>query len=205
MLEFPYMEEIQEIFSKDPWRMSVLAAVRSLDMHDAWVVAGFVRNSIWDVKYSTKPTLVNDIDVVYSKSLSEYSLTEHELKESYTTHKSNPLSEEEFSFQKKLEKLVPGTLFEVKNIARMHLRHGVKPFHSTEEAIANLSETATSVGIRLTADNSIMILAPHGVEDLLAGIVRPTKKEYEQFALSRSTGKHWFSLWPQLRFEPAKE
>jgi hypothetical protein len=205
MLEFAHMEEIQEIFSKDPWRMSVLTAVRSLNMHDAWVVAGFVRNTVWDAKYGTKPTLINDIDVVYSKSLSEYSLTENELKESYATHKSNPLSEEEFSYQKKLEELIPGAMFEVKNASRMHLRHGVESFNSSEEAIANLAETATSIGLRLNADGSLVILAPHGVEDLLAGIVRPTKKMYEQHALERSTGKHWFSIWPTLRFEPPKE
>jgi hypothetical protein len=199
------MDEIQEIFSRDPWRMSVLEAVRSLNMHDAWVVAGFVRNTVWDAKYKSKPTLINDIDVIYSKSLSEFSLTENELKEAYASKKSTPLSDEEFSFQKKLEELVPGTLFEVKNAARMHLRNNVEPFASSEEAIANLAETATSIGLRMNADGSIMILAPHGVEDLFAGIVRPTHKKYEQSALERATGKHWFSIWPELRFESPKD
>ncbi|WP_404943225.1 nucleotidyltransferase family protein, partial [Pseudomonas sp. DP16D-T1] len=39
---------IQAIISDDPIRRRMLEIVRSLNLPDCWIGAGFVRNAVWD-------------------------------------------------------------------------------------------------------------------------------------------------------------
>ena len=60
---------IVERIEKDDWMMNVLQAVKTLDLPDWWICAGFVRSKIWDDQHGfNKRTPLSDIDVVYFDS-----------------------------------------------------------------------------------------------------------------------------------------
>jgi hypothetical protein len=88
----------------------------------------------------------------------------------------------------------------VKNQARMHIRNNLPPYGSVEEAMRQWSEICTIVGVRLNEDNSWTILAPYGLEDLFALVIRrsPNFKDAAYF-MHRIESKQWLVHWYQLR------
>lgn len=74
--------------------------------------------------------------------------------------------------QEKLKDSIPDINWEVTNQAGVHIwyeecfGYKVNPLESCEEAVATWPETATCVGVRLMEDNSLIIVAPYGLEDL---------------------------------------
>jgi uncharacterized protein len=77
----------------------------------------------------------------------------------------------------------------------------VPPFRSCAEAVATFPETASCVGVRLLPDDDMLVVAPHGLDDLLGGVCRhnPTRvpvSAYEQ----RVAEKGWRGRWPRLRY-----
>ena len=81
---------------------------------------------------------------------------------------------------------VPGVSWSVKNQARMHTR--------------NHEETATAVAARL-ANGKVELLAPHGVDDLVGLVVRPTPAfmARRDQVTRRVAEKGWGARWPKLR------
>ena len=52
--------------AEDPWRVRALEQVASLELPDAWIVAGFIRCRVWDVLHGyDEPPPPSDIDVVF--------------------------------------------------------------------------------------------------------------------------------------------
>ncbi|GAB6262514.1 hypothetical protein PSSHI_27580 [Photobacterium sp. R1] len=59
-------DRLSQWLRQDDLRMSVLAVVESLNLPQAYVGAGFVRNLVWDHLHGySPPTPLNDVDVVY--------------------------------------------------------------------------------------------------------------------------------------------
>jgi hypothetical protein len=171
---------INEIY-KDEWMMNILKAVRELNLPDCWVGAGFVRNKAWDILHEYKKrTPLTDIDVVYldRKNVSEQS---------------------EAQFEQKLRKKFPNLKWEVINQARTHLWHNRSAYSSTEEAISEWVETATCIGIRLTENDKLELIAPYGLEDIECLILRPIPclNDLSVFH-NRMKKKSWLKIWPKL-------
>ena len=76
----------------------------------------------------------------------------------------------------------------------------VPPFRSTAEAVATFPETASCVGVRLLPDDELLVVAPHGLDDLLGGVCRhnPARVSHELYA-QRLAEKGWRERWPRLR------
>jgi hypothetical protein len=97
---------------------------------------------------------------------------------------------------------MPGLPWQVRNQARMHVWKGLPPHKSTSDAMTYWLETVTAVGVRLEADNSLTVIAPLGVGDLVNLRCRPTafgrtqRDDYE----GRIARKRWRELWPKVRF-----
>jgi uncharacterized protein len=101
--------------------------------------------------------------------------------------------------------------WQAKNQAAVHLwyphRFGkeVPPLGSCAEGIATFPETASCVGVRLMDDDDMLVVAPHGLDDLFGCVCRhnPTRVPasfYEQ----RVAAKRWRERWPRMRYvEPA--
>ncbi len=100
----------------------------------------------------------------------------------------------------------PGVPWEVTNQAAVHhwfesyFGHAVEPLTSLEEAVASWPEYATSVGLRLEADDAISVIAPLGLEDLFACVVRrnPSRVSVDTYR-QRIEQKRYALRWPKVR------
>lgn len=48
----------------------------------------------------------------------------------------------------------------------------VRPFSSLRRAVATFPEIASCVGVRLLTDDDLVVVAPHGLDDLVNGVCR---------------------------------
>ena len=175
-------KDIPKLIGDDKWMMDILRSVRSLQLPDWWIGAGFVRNKIWDVLHEKKRTPPGDIDVVY---FDPHDLTENR----------------EMEYQKRLEEIYPTGKWSVTNQARMHTENGDVPYTSSLDAIAHWPETATAIAITLDKMDHVLFQAPHGSNDLIQMVIKPTPaftKKLEKFR-TRLEKKNWTAKWPKVK------
>ena len=163
--------------------MRLLGAVHELHLPDCWIGAGFVRNAVWEVLHdrTVDSGALNDVDVVYFD-------------------RTNASAARDRAIEAELAARISGVPWSVKNQARMHERNGEAPYLDTADAIARWPETATAIAARLTSGR-VELLAPHGVDDLLKLIVRPTPAFGSRSGevARRVASKNWQARWPKLR------
>ena len=88
-------------------------------------------------------------------------------------------AEHDEAIESKLRALCPDLPFEARNQARVHLwyeqrfGHSIEAYRSIEQAVSTWPETATAVAVRLLPDEDIQVIAPLGLDDLFAGVLRP--------------------------------
>lgn len=170
------------------WFMAALRAVRQLNLESWCIGAGAVRNLVWDELHRlSNPSALADVDVAYFNA-------------------SQLSREQDSELQERLAEILPLVPWEVTNQAAVHLwfeghfGHPVQPLSSLEEAVASWPEYATSVGLTLEADESISVIAPHGLQDLFSLIVRrnPTRVSLETYR-TRVAQKHYVERWPNVK------
>ncbi|WP_051120222.1 nucleotidyltransferase family protein [Bacillus sp. 1NLA3E] len=166
--------------------MEILDTAKSLNLHDWWICAGFVRSKVWDELHDfSVRTTIPDIDVIYYDSTNIDELEEKKLEE-------------------KLKFLVPNIPWSVKNEARMHLRNNVPPYSSSVDAISKFPETATALGVKLDEKDNVILTAPCGISDVVNLEVKPTRfftetKERAEIYEERITKKNWKSTWSNIK------
>ena len=177
-------EGILKVIEGDTWMMEVLRAARSVNLPDWMIGAGFVRNKIWDYLhgYERREVPTSDIDLIY--------------------YDPNNLEEAK---EKEIDGILKWKLnanWSTKNQARMHGNHNKRePYKNSFEALSEWVETPTCVAVKLEGDGKLTLLAPHGIDDLVNLIVRPTpafKDKLETF-WGRVNGKEWQKKWPRLK------
>lgn len=176
-------QDILNLIESDPWMMNIIRVAADLDLPD-WVIgAGFVRNKVWDHLhgYSRAEVDTADIDLVY-----------------YDPFGNDEQADEELSRQLKER---TGIAWEVVNQFYAHKWNNLPPYGSIANAIAEWPETATGIGVRIEK-GGLKLLAPHGINDLVNLIVRPspTFQEGIERVKERAQKKQWFKKWPKLRF-----
>ena len=178
------MSLVADIIAQDPVGMKQLRATRTLALPDWCIAAGFVRNRVWDHLHGIVPSRpLADIDVIYFDP-------------------DDISKEREAGYERRLDRLLPGMPWQVRNQARMHVWKGLPPHRDTADAMTCWLETVTGIGVRLEADDSLTVIAPLGTDDLLTLRCRPTafgrtrRGEYEE----RIAAKRWRDLWPKVRF-----
>ncbi len=105
-----------------------------------------------------------------------------------------------------LHALRPDVPWEATNQAAVHLWYPayfgrtVPPLESSAAAVATWPETATSVAVRLLPDNSLQVVAPCGLSDLLTMVLRrnPARVDAAQFQ-ARLESKQILRKWPRVR------
>lgn len=176
-------KDIINLIENDSYMMSILKAADQLALDDYWICAGFIRNKVWDTihKYSMR-TPYNDVDVGY------FDQTDLDL-------------QNEKLLEEKLLKINPEIPWEVVNQVRIYNCHPDVSACTASDGIAHFPETPTSVGIRLK-EGKLVQTAPHGIEDLINGIVNPTplfrQDEYNETYRKRINTKSWNKTWPGL-------
>jgi hypothetical protein len=178
------MISIAGIIAQDPVGMKQLRAARALALPDWCIAAGFVRNRVWDHLHGISPPREPpDIDVLYYDA-------------------ADLSKEREAEYEKRLEGLLPGPLWQVRNQARMHVWKDLPQHRDTADAMIYWLETVTAVGVRLEADDRLTVIATLGTDDLVNLRCQPTpfgrmrRHEYE----ARVTAKRWAEQWPKVRF-----
>ena len=170
-----------------PDLLGPLRTVAALGLPDAWIGAGFLRNAAWDALHGL-PSGANppaDVDVVWFDP-------------------QRATVDVDIAIEARLRAASPAVPWQVRNQARMAARNGDAPYADTLDAMARWPDTATAVAVRLTPARVVELAAPWGVDDLLAGIVRPTPAfaadpaKREAFA-RRIAAKGWLRRWPNLR------
>ncbi|KTC15871.1 nucleotidyltransferase family protein [Pseudomonas viridiflava] len=175
---------IQAIISNDPGRWRLLEMVRSLDLPDCWIGAGFVRNAVWDYLHGRSSSPVStDVDVIW-----------------FDAGRCSP--EEDTALETLLRGLDPTVMWSVKNQARMHVQNGDEPYLSATDAMRYWPETATAVAVRLREADSCEIAAPLGLDDLYGLVIRPAGRfatEKTKIYQDRLMSKNWMKIWPLLK------
>ncbi len=181
-------EDIARFIGAQPEIRQLLKAVADLALADAWIGAGLIRNAVWDELHGfpVTPHASSDIDVAY-----------------YDTSDVSPQRDKVIETQ--LQAGCPHVTWDVHNQAHMHLRNGDAPYLDTEDAIRHWPDTATAVAARVFGDQ-VTVTAPHGVDDLLGLIVRPTPAFASKADVTRKrrASKNWAERWPKLTFLSAE-
>ena len=178
--------DVLRLIAADPWRMDGLRAVRDLGLPDCWVGAGFVRALVWDFLHQyAEATPLDDVDVIYFDA-------------------GNTERSEERRYEEHLATRRPQVPWSVKNQARMHQRNGDQPYRDTSDALRHWLETPTAVAVRMADDEQLELLAPLGLDDLLAMRIAPTPHALSRRQAAyreRVSAKPWARQWPRVEIE----
>lgn len=174
--------DIIDLIESDNWMMSVLLEAEKLNLPDWMIMSGFLRNKVWNHLHGIQREEVdtNDIDLVYF----DPTTTNEEIDKNLSLHM----------------KSVTGLEWDIINQAYTHNWHNHDPYKNTTEALSYLVETSTCVAITLQ-NGELSLNAPHGIDDLVNSIVRPTPFRAKNLALfyKRIEDKQWLSKWPKLK------
>jgi hypothetical protein len=179
--------QLEQIVRSTGWLMRALRAARQVDAPDWLIGAGAVRTAVWDRLhgYSERSPLA-DIDLGF--------------------YEPEDLSEErERAIRRSLEQALPEETWDVKNQAAVHLWYqkkfgcAVEPLNSTAAAVATWPETATCVALRLREDDSLLVEAPFGLDDLVGLVHRrnPARVSIEEYE-RRLADKRITERWPRV-------
>lgn len=167
--------------------MRWLRAARDHAPADGCIGAGAVRTLVWNHLHgfpldSHAPA---DVDFVYFDS-------------------ADLSAAHEAAVERRLRNAAPDAPWEVVNQARVHLwrrdSQGLAPppVDSLAAGIAGWPETATCVGVALTADDRLRIIAPHGLDDLFGLALRPSPATDPAAYTQRLATKRHSDTWPRL-------
>ena len=170
-----------------PALLEPLRTVAALGLPDAWIGAGFLRNAVWDalhgLPFGANPP--SDVDVVWFGP-------------------ERATAAEDAAIEARLRSVCPSVPWSVRNQARMAARNNDALYASTLDAMAHWPDTATAVAARLGPAGAVELAAPWGVDDLFAGLVRPTPAfatdpAKREVLAHRIASKGWLRRWPGLR------
>ncbi|HWX01614.1 nucleotidyltransferase family protein [Collimonas sp.] len=185
-----HADELTALLRADPERRRLIALVRTLELPDCWIAAGFVRNAVWDWLHDRPPSpLSGDVDVIWFAPCGNGAENDRQL-------------------EHRLLELDSSIAWSVKNQSRMHVRNGDAPYLCSSDAMRYWPETATAVAVRCGSHGNLELAAPFGLHDLYQAIVRPTTRfseEKRNLFDQRLRDKRWLLHWPLLRVEENPE
>jgi len=168
--------------------MAALRVVRSLELASWCIGAGAIRSLVWDTLHEfDRRSPVEDVDVVYFDA--------------------EAAPGQDTDLERRLRLAMPSLRWEVTNQAGVHrwfaaaLGQVVPPLASLEEGVATWPEYATCVGVYLNADDTLGVVAPHGLDDLFELRVRhnPLRASVATYQ-ERVAAKRFGERWPRLSF-----
>lgn len=166
--------------------MGLLRTVRSLGLSSWCIGAGVIRSLVWDALHGFQDlSKVADVDVAYFDA--------------------DAGLDQEAELQERLSLLAPHIAWDVTNQAKVHewlvgeSGQAVPPLTSLEDGLGTWPEFATCVGVYLESDESIKVIAPHGLNDLFGLLVRhnPRQASVATF-IHRVDSKQFGRRWPRL-------
>jgi hypothetical protein len=192
------LARLRDIVNSSPWLMRVLATVRDVAereaiLPDAWVGAGAIRDLVWGQLYGRgfDPAAVNDVDVAYFDP--------------------DDLSRDrDDEATARLRDAWPEVRWQARNQAAVHTWYAqkfggdpVEPLRSVADAVATWPETATALAARLDPAGQVVVCAPLGLTDLLAGVWRRNPRRVRlDVSLARLARHKPAERWPGVQVIP---
>jgi hypothetical protein len=189
----PLEARLEAIVRATPSLMAVLETARELDLPDWLLFSGAVYQPVLNHLTGRAPDYgIKDYDLAYFDA-SDLSYEAEDV----------VIRRAAAAFAPPFDQLV-----EVRNQARVHLwfedkfGEAYSPLASSAEALERFVSATFAVGVRLEADDGLVIMAPFGLDDLFAlrmrpNLLRPTGPGYARAAAALG------ARWPELRVETA--
>jgi hypothetical protein len=181
----------ESIVRADPDLMQLLVAARGLDLPQWRLVAGCLYQTVWNVLTGRPPRSgIKDYDLIYFDA-------------------SDLSWEAEDRVIKRVAAATHGfpAPIEVRNQARVHLwferRFGIcyPPVGCTDEAFERYASVVHAVGVRLEQDGRLDVVAPFGLDDLFAMVVRPNPALRNR-ASHEAKAARARAVWPEITVIP---
>ncbi|RST94079.1 hypothetical protein CBF36_06780 [Vagococcus bubulae] len=177
-------DKVKKLIKQQPEFMSLLRIVSELQLNDGWIVAGTIRNYLWNSLLDNHVLDTStDIDVAFYDVAVSYEKNreiEEHLKQVYPTYK-----------------------WEVKNQIYMNGHNpNTSTYMSTRDAVYHYPEKCTAIAIRLN-QGEIEVFCPYGLDDIEQFKVTPTpyvmrdKKRIKLYN-DRQKTKKWQEKYPKL-------
>jgi len=181
----PLGRQLRQVLADSPLAWEALTLLAGVETPSLWLGAGSICDTVWNQTFRYEPGHgIKDLDIVYFDA----AMT----------------ADDETRVTSQVTRLVShlGLWADVKNEASVHTWYPAKfgasiaPYTSLADAISTWPTTAAAVIVRL-ADDQLDVIAPFGLDDLLAPIVRPNRvqiarRDYEDKAA------RWQAAWPEL-------
>jgi hypothetical protein len=180
---------LTEILERSPRVWEVLTTARDLDFPDWLLVSGAVYQTVWNSLTDRHPDYgIKDYDLLYfDRSDLSYEAEDVYIK-SAAARFPTPLN----------------TLVEVRNQARVHLwfeahfQEPYAPLNCSDEALSRFVCPAFAVGVRLTGQNQLEIVAPLGLQDIFDMVLRPNPLRALATGWAKTT-RSARNRWPEAR------
>ncbi|GJI95115.1 hypothetical protein RugamoR57_18330 [Duganella caerulea] len=188
-LPSPLTQRLIDMVRSSAELMAALLAARSLGLESWCIGAGAVRTLVWDALHGHASTMpLADVDLVHFAP--------------------DAPPQRDAELEARLRQLMPALEWEVTNQAHVHtwfmreFGREVAPLLSLEDGVATWPEYATCIGVALDANDTISVIAPHGLEDLFELRVRhnPARADVHTFR-HRVVSKRFAQRWPLLVIE----
>jgi uncharacterized protein len=185
--------DFRDFVLRNPANDALLDELTRLDLKDAWIVAGCLTQTIWNLK-TGRPIGhgIDDYDIFYFDPDVSWDAEDRVIA----------------LLRQTADRL--GVRVEIRNQARVHLWYGTKhgtfypPLHCSSEGIDRFLTRCTQVGLHRGRDGD-HVYAPAGLDELDRMIVRPNFTPNFSAAAYRTKTARWLSLWPELTVETPLE
>lgn len=190
-------DALRALVQADAVLMAQLRAVRALGLARWCIGAGAIRDRVWGLRAPGRAAgrgdnaaVDVDVDVAYFDE-------------------APWVDTRDAALAARLRQAAPGVAWDVVHQGHVHrwmsarLGRPVAAFTSLEDGLASWPETATAVGVALRDDDTIDVIAPLGLADLLGGVLRRNPRCPDPHAWSdRLVSKRWLERRPGLRVAP---
>ncbi|MBH9552319.1 nucleotidyltransferase family protein [Inhella gelatinilytica] len=179
-----FLQDIQ----RNRFNRALLAALPTLELQDAWLVAGCLFQTVWNLQSNRDPEAdIKDYDLFYFDA-------------------SDLSAEAEAAVQSRVQGALGhlGVPIEAKNQARVHCwyeawcGHPYEALTCSEDGIARFLVPCTCVGVQSQTDGTLRLAAPYGLDDLYAGRLRPNPL-IDHRALFRAKAASYQARWAWLQ------
>ncbi|HEY8290295.1 MAG TPA: nucleotidyltransferase family protein [Acetobacteraceae bacterium] len=180
-------QRLQAILRADATLMRLLVHLRALRLPQWRLVAGCLYQTVWNVLTDrAQGTGIQDYDLIY-----------------FDAHDLSWEAEDAV-----IRRVAAATIdcvgpVQVRNQARVHLwfhdRFGISypPLSCADEALLRYASVVHAVGVRLTDDDGLDVIAPFGLHDLFAMVIRPNRRLDNAVSHARKAARAQV-LWPEV-------
>jgi len=185
-------EQFLRDIQRNPINRSLLAGLPALHLPDAWLVAGCLFQTVWNLQSGRAAEAgIKDYDLFYFDA-------------------SDLSAAAEAAVQQRVQAAFPGVPVEAKNQARVHCwyenwcGHPYQALGCSADGIARFLIPGTCVGVQAQGDSCLRLQAPYGLEELYAGRLRPNPL-IDHRPLFRAKAASYRERWPWLEIVEVDE